>query len=165
MVSPVVFSSKLMGWESPQELWEQWQAKYDFVLDAAASAENHKLPIYYTEDGFFGYGDEKLSDDDGLTGRWAVRTWCNPPYARGITGKWVKKAWDELCKGNSSTLLLPVRTDQPWFHTYINNQPNARVEFLKGRLAFEIDGEAMRGPDGRIMKAPFPSMLVHFGGH
>lgn len=45
---------------------------------------------------------------------------------------------------------------------YIYNKPGVKIDFLEGRLAFELGGEPMRNEKGVIMKAPFPSMLVEF---
>lgn len=45
---------------------------------------------------------------------------------------------------------------------YTAEDSGLEVEFLEGRLAFELDGEPMRDEKGHIMKAPFPSMLVEF---
>jgi site-specific DNA-methyltransferase (adenine-specific) len=51
-------------------------------------------------------------------------------------------------------LLIPARTDTAYFHGYIYGK--ARIEFLRGRLKFELDGVPAQS-------APFPSMLVFYG--
>lgn len=61
-------------------------------------------------------------------------------------------------------LLIPARTDRHSFHDYIYKKPGVEVNFLRGRLAFEIDGEPIRDENGTVMKAPFPSMIVVFKG-
>ena len=79
------------------------------------------------------------------------RVFCNPPYGREI-GKWVKKAYEEGQKENTLVcLLIPARTDTKYFHNYIYNK--AEIRFIKGRLHF-----------GGKDRAPFPSMLVIYGG-
>ena len=77
--------------------------------------------------------------------------WLNPPYGREI-GRWVKKAWEESQKpGTVVVLLLPARTDTAWFHEYCRH---GDVVFVRGRLKF----------GGSRNSAPFPSMVVKFGG-
>ena len=58
-------------------------------------------------------------------------------------------------------LLLPVRTDTKWFHTYLWDRVGNHwqtgvgpVEFLKGRVKFEREGHS------KAAGAPFPSMVV-----
>lgn len=51
-------------------------AEFGFTLDAAADAQNHKCPRYYTR------------EQDGLKQPWPGAVWCNPPYGRQI-GKWL----------------------------------------------------------------------------
>ena len=61
-------------------------------------------------------------------------------------------------------LLIPARTDRKSFHDYIYRKPGVEIEFLKGRLAFELDGKPVTDKAGKPMNAPFPSMLVIFRG-
>lgn len=76
---------------------------------------------------------------------------CNPPYGRNIA-KWVQKGFEEAQKpGTKVVMLLPARTDTKWFHDYC---VKGKIEFLKGRIKF---GNADN-------PAPFPSMIVIFGG-
>jgi hypothetical protein len=76
------------------------------------------------------------------------RVFCNPPYGPQI------REW--LLRGLEATLavyLIPARTDTKWFHEIVI--PKAReIRFCKGRLKF----------GGAKHPAPFPSMVVIFGG-
>ena len=148
----VLFSSDKNNWETPQALFDALNEKYKFTLDAAASHENHKCKRYFT------------AKENGLIQDWGgERVFCNPPYGNTETGEWTKKCYEEAQKpGTTVVLLIPARTDRKSFHKYINKKPGVSVEFLEGRLAFEINGEPMRGKRGEIMKAPFPSMIVEF---
>ena len=77
---------------------------------------------------------------------------CNPHYGRTIS-KWVEKAYNESLKpGTLIVMLIPARTDTKWFHDFIYGK--AEIRFVKGRLKF---GNAQNS-------APFPSMVVVFGG-
>lgn len=132
----VILPPKTVEWETPQDLFERLNAKYQFDLDVCATAENAKCERFYTR------------EDDGLAQPWIGRCWCNPPYGREIA-KWVKKAVESK---TLVVMLLPARTDTRWFHEYC--LPYGKIEFIKGRLRF----------GGARANAPFASMIVVFGG-
>lgn len=140
MVSKTMFSHNSDEWETPQALFDDLNAEFDFELDACASDDNHKCAEYYT------------IEQDGLKIMWGGRrVWCNPPYSN--IAKWVEKAFRETrTDGTVVVMLIPSRTDTKYFHNYIYQR--AEIRFIKGRLKF---GEA-------TSSAPFPSMLVIFRG-
>lgn len=140
------FSSKKEDWETPKELFLELHQRFGFDLDAAASEQNAKLEKYYTK------------EDDALLQKWEGNVFCNPPYKRGGTlFKWVSKAYEEYKRDPNRVivLLIPARTETKYFHDLIFGK--ATVEFLKGRLKFEIDG--IPHPHN----APFPSAIVIYG--
>ena len=138
-MNDVLFSSKSVVWETPQDLFDKLNAEFHFDLDVCALPENAKCEKYYTP------------EDDGLSQPWNGICWCNPPYGRTI-GKWVQKAYETFAGGGTVVMLLPARTDTKWFHEYIYNK--AEIRFIKGRLKFGNSKNA----------APFPSMIVVFKG-
>lgn len=138
-MNDVLFSSKSVVWETPQDLFDKLNAEFHFDLDVCALPENAKCEKYYTP------------EDDGLSQPWNGVCWCNPPYGRTI-GKWVQKAYETFAGGGTVVMLLPARTDTKWFHEYIYNK--AEIRFIKGRLKFGNSKNA----------APFPSMVVVFDG-
>ena len=137
MNTKVLYSSKEEKWATPQDFFDKLNDEFHFTLDAAASPDNAKCPVYFTE------------EQDGLAQSWEGHTvWCNPPYCRK-TGAWVKKAYEEHQRtGCTVVMLLPSRTDVRWFHDYILGK--AEIRFIKGRLKF---GENKNS-------APFPSIVV-----
>lgn len=139
MNSAVFYSSKTDMWATPQDFFDAFDAEFHFTLDACAVKENAKCEAYYTP------------EQDGLDQPWTGRVWCNPPYGRNV-GQWVKKAHDTASGGGFVVMLLPARTDTRWFHDYIYGK--TEVRFIKGRLKFGSCQNA----------APFPSMVVIFGG-
>lgn len=147
-----MFSSDKTFWETPQKLYDELNAKYHFTLDAAASKSNHKCDKYYTE------------DDNGLEQDWGGETvFVNPPYGAKETGVWTRKCYEESAKpGTTIVLLIPARTDRASFHDYIYKKDRVEVEFIRGRLKFEINGQPIRDKYGRAVGAPFPSMVVVF---
>jgi len=122
-------------WATPRKLFEWLDREFHFELDACANAGNAALTTFFTH--------------GSLDKPWAKRTWCNPPYGRGM-GLWILKAVEESRRGNTTVMLLPARTDTSWWHEYI--LPNAELRFLRGRLNFDDGG-------GR---APFPSVIAVF---
>lgn len=138
MNSAVFYSSKTDMWATPQDFFDALDAEFHFTLDACAVKENAKCAAYYTP------------EQNGLDQPWTGQVWCNPPYGRNV-GQWVKKAHD-TASGGGIVMLLPARTDTRWFHDYIYGK--TEVRFIKGRLKF----------GGCQNAAPFPSMVVIFGG-
>ena len=120
MNTNVMFSSRSDLWETPQALFDELNAEFDFQLDACALPSNAKCARYFTP------------DIDGLKQPWRGRVWCNPPYGREI-GKWVAKA-ASAAESEVVVMLLPARTDTRWFHEFIYKR--AEIRFLKGRLKF-----------------------------
>ena len=134
MNTELMFPSKTDLWETPQELFDKYDAIYRFETDVCALPENAKCKRFFTP------------EMDGLKQEWTGVCWCNPPYGRQI-GKWVEKA---VKSSATVVMLLPARTDTKWFHDWC--LPYGKIEFLRGRLKF----------GGCDNPAPFPSMIVVF---
>ena len=133
-------ASQTDDWATPQNLFDELDAIYNFTLDVAASSTNHKTAKW------FGLDHDDPTLRDGLAMSWAGESvWCNPPYGRVIK-QWVKKAHEES-KHAKIVMLLPARTDTAWFHDYAVRH---KVTFIRGRIKF---GNGLVG-------APFPSILV-----
>lgn len=144
MMNKSLLSSKKSDWCTPQALFDELNAEFHFVLDAAATDKTAKCVKYFTP------------ETDGLTQDWNVggAVFCNPPYGREV-GKWVKKAWEEAQKCTAPVvLLLAARTDTAYFHNYIYKQ--AEIRFIRGRLRFTDENGCAAAA------APFPSMIVIF---
>lgn len=136
MINQGLLTSKTDQWSTPQWLFDELNAEWNFTLDVCALPENAKCEKYFTP------------SQDGLSQEWQGTCWMNPPYGRNI-GKWVKKAWEQSLTGVTAVCLLPARTDTKWFHDYCLQ---GKIHFIKGRLRF---GNSKNS-------APFPSMLVVF---
>ena len=139
-ISPVLYASDKMDWETPQWLFDLLDEEFDFELDVCATHENRKCSLYYTKE------IDALAEGSG----WLGVAWCNPPYGREIRN-WVKKAYEESVTGATVVLLIPARTDTAYYHDYI--WPYAcEMRFIRGRLKFV----------GGSSAAPFPSVVVVF---
>lgn len=143
MNKDLMFSSKKMDWETPQDFFDKLNKKFKFDLDACASDENHKLDNYFTE------------LDNSLEQEWGGNVFINPPYGRAMHN-FVEKAYQEHLRDVDRfiVMLIPARTDTTYWHNFI--QDKATIKFLRGRLKFEVDGVATDA-------APFPSALVVYG--
>lgn len=110
-------------WATPPEIFEPLHAEFGFTLDACATAENAKLPRFYTE------------ERDGLAHPWyGERVFMNPPYGREIYA-WTRKARD------AETLvvgLLPASCDLKWWHEDVVGK--AEVRYIRGRVRFLTGG-------------------------
>lgn len=136
----------------------QWHIQFGFTVDAAASANNARLPRYWTV------------DDDALLQDWThERVWCNPPYSNLLP--WVDKAHMEWTGGcELIVMLLPAnRTEQRWWQQGIEPYRDqsdrllrVRIEFLPGRLRFIMPGYTDVEPNQR---PPFGCCLAIWGEH
>lgn len=141
-MNKALFSSEKMDWCTPKDFFNLLNQEFNFVLDAAATAENAKCKLYLTP------------EQNGLLQSWDYNgsVFCNPPYGKEIK-KWVKKAYEESQNTkNKIVLLIPARTDTSYFHEYIYKK--AEIRFIKGRLKFTDENGKSKYP------APFPSMVV-----
>lgn len=154
MINKALFSSEKSEWETPQELFDELNREFDFILDPCATHDNKKCTLYFTkeEDGLKHCWYEKILPACQYYGE-DKDVFVNPPYGRGITEKWVMKAWLESKQhGITVVMLLPSRTDQWWFREICLKY--GEVRFLPKRVKFV----------GSQSGAPFPSIVVIFGG-
>ena len=137
------FSSKKMDWRTPAKVFDYFDKKFNFDLDAAASPHNALCPKYYT------------SEDSALDKTWhsiGTRVWVNPPYGREI-GVWIKKCKQESEKGCIVAALIFARTDTRWWHDHIMGSATM-VYLIEGRIKF------LTGTGEETNSAPAPSCLV-----
>jgi len=133
----VHYSSDTDEWSTPQALFDELHAEFDFGLDVCATASVAKCPTFFSP------------EQDGLAQDWSGTCWMNPPYGATI-GRWVEKAWESAKAGATVVCLVPARVDTGWWWDHCRF---GEVRFLRGRLRF---GDALTG-------APFPSAVVIFG--
>ena len=135
--------AKTDDWATPQTLYDELNAEFQFALDAAASSHNYK------HENWFGLDHPLESHRDGLKADWSQfggAVYCNPPYGKALK-HWAHKAYLESAK-QTVVLLLPSRTDTVWFHSWI--YPHSEIRFIKGRVKYGA-GTA---------PAPFPSFIA-----
>lgn len=124
-------------WETPPDLFAEYDAEFGFTLDVCATPENAKCERYFTP------------SHNGLDQAWGDNVcWMNPPYGREI-GAWMHKADLAARQGATVVCLVPARTDSAWWHDYAMK---GEIRFLRGRVKFV----------GADHNAPFPCALVVF---
>lgn len=113
---------------TPPELFAELHEEFQFTIDACASELNSKLPSYVNKEvDAFSYDFE------------GHRVWCNPPYnGSGTVAKWAQhfKLLTGIGKVIVAVLLVPTKTEQPWFHELCLHDPYTEVRFVKGRIKF-----------------------------
>lgn len=128
--------SNRQDWQTPPELFAKLDARFDFVVDAAASEKNALCKLYWTK------------ETDGLKQDWtALHGWifCNPPYGKD-TKLWLKKGAEESQIGGSSVLLVNSNTETNYWGEWV--WPYAReIWFIKGRVPY-IDPDTGRPCNG-----------------
>ena len=117
-----------------------------FNLDVCCTEENIPALNYY-----------KYDKNDGLKENWSKFNWCNPPYNE--CEKWVKKAYDEQQKGNTTVMLIPVRTETKYYHDYILFNPHVKIKWL--RKGYQFLNPETKEPMGVFKNA---LALVYFFG-
>lgn len=129
---------------TPAWLFDAYNERFGFTLDAAANAANAKTHEFFD------------LASDGLSRSWAPhRVWCNPPYSN--LGAWVTKAHEAIAEGCPVVvMLLPAnRTEQVWWQEHIEpfrDRPGSlvRTEFLRRRFNFGLPGNE----EGKFHSSP-----------
>jgi hypothetical protein len=143
--SKVIFSRARTDHLTPPDLFELLNNAFDFKLDPSANPDNN-------------LGTEFFMVKSGITNEWHHSAYCNPPYNDVDT--WVYKIIKESKNHpeNNYVILLPSRTDRPWFSKLFETA--TAICFLNKRLRFwEKDKETGEfRPESYV--APFPSLAA-----
>lgn len=110
-----------------------------FDCDVCCTLFNVPALFHYTTAGLYDLDGNKVNEKDGLTGDWYQFNWCNPPFR--IANKFVHKAIQEQKKGNTTYMLIPVRTEMEYWRNGIllDGKPSREdidITFLKKVFAF-----------------------------
>lgn len=111
-------------WATPQWLFDDCNAIWQFNIDVCALPHNHKCDRYFTP------------EIDALTQTltYGDRAWMNPPYSN--PGKWCDWAEQQANNGALVVGLLSCDTSTQWFHR-VMNQTRTEIHPIKGRVKFE----------------------------
>ena len=120
-------------WQTPKNLFNTLNEEFQFVLDVAASHENHLCDAYLTEE------DNALASNHD----WLSTNYLNPPYSKILP--WVIKAIEQHKKGNTIVMLVPSDTSVKWFKLAFESC--SEVRFISGRISF-INAETKKPVNG-----------------
>lgn len=121
-------------YKTPPELYQKalkFIRQEHFSCDTCCTERNIPAIIHFIE-----------GERNGLTEDWEYYNWCNPPFNEAK--KWIEKAYKEQQKGNTTCMLIPVRTETKYWHDYILNNPNIHIDWLrKGYRFLDKDNNEM----------------------
>jgi hypothetical protein len=91
---------------------------------------------------------DPAKDEDGLLTDWDGHTvYCNPPYSGDNILKFVQKALASKC---TTVLLLPSRTDTPWFRLLLD--AHVELRYFRKRVNFiNAEGKPHHPPENSIL--------------
>lgn len=132
------------NWGTPYDLFQFAEYVFGkFDLDAAAEPDWKMCENYIGE-------EQNALDPNTEWNGWNI--WINPPYDIKSITAFVTRALQEAKSGKCITLLLPVKSDQKWFHDLTKD--GASFLFIRKRVKFR------RRNGLPAIGASFPVMLV-----
>ena len=134
-------------WQTPPEPFGTLHNEFHFIADMAASHENAKLALHFTEDYdslSFDWADEPCLQNNRLE-----YVWLNCPYSNPMP--WVKQAIEAQLCGLGVVMLLNADTSVGWFaeafktvseirFIIADETPEGKREYSSGRIGF-LNGE------------------------
>lgn len=133
-------------WITPRDMMWDFFNKYRIYpeLDVCTTkkiAKYHKFPRFFTV------------KKSGLKQEWTEDFFLNPPYSE--VGSWIAHADEQVKKHNVKGVILTyAKTDTKWWHLFIEENPDATVHFIKGRIRFIVNGKPSKN------SAPYPSVWI-----
>lgn len=108
-------------WETPWEIFNKLDNRFQFTLDGAARADNSKCELFFTPEM-----DAHKQSPEGHN------IFCNPPYAD--INPWVT-TFLRWAKDNTVVALLQDKTDTGWWRR-LTKEAADEVVILHGRVNF-----------------------------
>tara|TARA_R110001592_G_scaffold95437_6_gene274980 strand:- start:384 stop:929 length:546 start_codon:yes stop_codon:yes gene_type:complete len=130
------------SWATPKVIYNALDREFNFCADMAASEENHKHDIYWTEK--CAPNSLQMNWRDSLyqmpiTSPWV---WINPPYSD--ISPWVDKAIEAQLQGVGSVMLVMADPSVKWFAKAAKYATEIRF-VTNGRIAFLENGKPKSG--------------------
>jgi len=127
----VIHSSSNDKWRTPPDVFAPLHEEFNFVVDAAADAENSLCDVYCRD----ALGDAPWSSRS-LKGA----VWCNPPYGRRV-GRWIQRAYQESQRSDRTVVCLTMAsTETKWWSDWVWKASEVRL--VVGRVYF-LDADGM----------------------
>ena len=133
----VHFSSQIVEWATPPELFADLHAEFGFETDVCATPVNAKCATFFTV------------EDDGLKQKWTGVCWMNPPYGQQIK-HWVRKAFESAQQGatvfierhHGHNRTATERTDSEQRRLHLT-QVRGGLKFIEIDRGFLQDGDLL----------------------
>lgn len=165
-------------WQTPQDLFQLLNKRWNFTLDAWASHDNALCKVYATSEGTFTKGwllepesyplhpePRMISRNDGFQASWMKRrVFGNPPYTRGLIEPCVEKFVKEVTAPREfapecAVYLVPCAPDTAWYQlleTVATCTPlPKRVRFI--HPMFECGPKCQTGKTPHLFGKPNPN--------
>ena len=146
-------------WETPPEVFDHWNSRFNFDMDVAASDKIHKVGRYLT----------KATSCLILDNKWGERNWMNPPYCKpempckipctkktcvkrghcvdsyqpGLRDFVGEAAAQAKLFGKLVVALIPVATATEWWQTHVKQADH--VFYYPNRINFLQNGTIVQG--------------------
>lgn len=133
-------------WRTPRDLFAALDARFNFVCDLAASADNALCSSYYS------------ATADALTQDWprVGWLWLNPPFSR--LPEFMAKTHEQVAHGCCVVAITPGhRHEQDWFHRHVVGVAST-IALPRGRV------EYVPAPGIESSSPAFPSMVLIYDG-
>jgi len=130
------------SWATPQTVYNALNLEFEFCADMAASEENAKHSIYWTENDTPNSLDmnwRSALSQMPITNPWV---WVNPPYSD--ISPWVDKAIEAQRQGVGSVMLVMADPSVKWFSKAAEYATEIRF-VTNGRIAFLENGKPKSG--------------------
>jgi DNA (cytosine-5)-methyltransferase 1 len=166
IISSELYDDEKNSWGTDPLVFAALNKEFNFVLDAAASDNNHLAPKFFTKeddaliidwhrDITMDFGCDNISPPN-------FNVFVNPPYGRGYIQRFMQKAIKEKAKGVTTVMLVPATLDAKWLP--IHDISEIRI-ITGGRLSFihPLSGKKIAGNTKGSMLVvftPFSSPLV-----
>lgn len=129
-------------WTTPKEVFDAFDKRFCFAVDACASQKNSLCEQFWTE------------QDDALAQDWGAQSiWVNPPFAKAK--KFVEKAVESASNGALVTMVIPANMNSCYWHDYILGKPNVEIHFPRRGLKF--------GGAKKVCPCPVAVVVFHPG--
>lgn len=143
------------SWETPQALFDELDAEFDFKIDLAATEDN-KLCRDFAYDYI---RNVYIVNHCPMTATLNSGShWLNPPYSN--PRPFIEKAWEDSRHCKIVCLLKCDTSTKTWgvFYDYEKQQarPGVQIRFLPKRIKFK----APEGFNGTTTSCAFPSVIV-----
>jgi phage N-6-adenine-methyltransferase len=120
---------------TPQLLYDELNAEFNFTCDLAASFENYKHSNYYSI----------MPPNSAFNHDWVDINWCNPPYS--AIKVWLSYGRKQVNKHNSTIVwVLPMDGSTQWFHSFIwdkkKHQPRPGIQMRYPDKRYKFEGNS-----------------------